>query len=141
MLLTGLFYLRSLGDIDTAIVWSTRFDPWGAIQCQRDPSECYIYGQRVCQTLERHVRDTLKPSLEAYRIALETGDVSIGPRRRSTIAFKAYWSGEKLAELEHSISKYSEIADQLKQETVSNLISLHHQIVLNLPPLSQTPVD
>ena len=79
-----------------------------------------------------HIRDTLEPSLEAYRIALETGALEYAAISAFSYNFKAYWSGAKLTELEREMSKYKDAVDRLKQKTVSDLIALHHQVVLNL---------
>jgi predicted ATPase/signal transduction histidine kinase len=86
-----------------------------------------------------HVKDTLDPSLEAYKIALETGAVEFAALSAFSYNFKSYWSGKNLAELESDLTRYGAIIEQLKQETVANLHRLHHQAVLNLMGQAENP--
>ena len=43
---------------------------------------------------KEHIKETLKPLLEAYKIGLETGDLSIAAQSAFDYGFQSYWMGK-----------------------------------------------
>jgi predicted ATPase len=91
------------------------------------------------QHWKEHVRDTLKPLLEGYRIGLETGDLNFAALSIFGYIFKAYWVGHELPKLEQEIVTYNETIRQLKKDFILDLNRLYRQVVLNLLGRSEDP--
>ena len=81
---------------------------------------------------KEHLREGLKPLLEAYQSGLETGDLEFAAYSVYIYCYHCYFLGKELGELEREMATYSEAIAHLKQETALNLLALYRQVVLNL---------
>ncbi|MGE4091790.1 MAG: AAA family ATPase, partial [Candidatus Binatia bacterium] len=88
---------------------------------------------------KEHIRETLKPLLEAYQTGLETGDLSIGTQAAFVYGFQSYWMGKELGTLEQELEQYSVAVAHMKQELMLNLNRLYQQAVANLMGRSEHP--
>jgi predicted ATPase/serine phosphatase RsbU (regulator of sigma subunit)/tRNA A-37 threonylcarbamoyl transferase component Bud32 len=86
-----------------------------------------------------HLKDTLKPFLEAYQSAMETGDLEIAGHSCSDYLYHSYFLGMELTALQKETVIYSEAVTQLKQETTATHCNLYQQVVLNLTGHSENP--
>jgi predicted ATPase/GAF domain-containing protein len=82
---------------------------------------------------KKHLRETLKPFLEAYQSGLETGDFEFAGYAVANYLLYSYFSGKELSVLAQEMVTYREvICQQLKQETALTWFELNQQTVLNL---------
>ncbi|MFN6566278.1 AAA family ATPase [Dendronalium sp. ChiSLP03b] len=101
---------------------------------------------KVIQTFNAHVRhwkepirDILKPLLESYSNALETGDLEFAAYSLNAYCYISYFSGQELTELEREMATYSHAVNQLKQNVVFYWIEIYRQTVLNIMGAVQNP--
>ncbi|MDJ0734541.1 MAG: AAA family ATPase [Nostocaceae cyanobacterium] len=88
---------------------------------------------------KKHLRETLKPSLEAYQLSMETGDIQYAFLSVHTYSYHGYWMGMELEKLEKEIAKYSNVMAQGGQEYVQTFQNRYWQVVLNLMGQSDNP--
>ncbi|MEH2086170.1 ATP-binding sensor histidine kinase [Nostoc sp.] len=81
---------------------------------------------------KEHVRNTLKPLIEAYSNNLETGDLEFGAYCLYTYSYYAYFIGKELAPLERQMATHSNAIKQIKQERIFHWNEIYRQMVLNL---------
>ncbi|MCP4133631.1 MAG: AAA family ATPase [bacterium] len=79
-----------------------------------------------------HVRDTLKPLLQAYRDGLETGDLEYAAFSLQVYCYHGLLAGINLEIVERNMVKYINILDSLKQENQFRMTQLYYQVTLNL---------
>ncbi len=101
---------------------------------------------KVIQTFNAHVRhwkepikETLKPLLEAYSVALETGDLEFAAYSLNAYCYISYFSGKELTELEREMATYSAASNQVKQNGVFYWIEIYRQTVLNIMGANHNP--
>ncbi|MDZ8189429.1 MAG: AAA family ATPase [Nostoc sp. ChiSLP02] len=87
----------------------------------------------------KHVRETLKPLLEAYSAGLETGDLEFAAYCLMYYSSFSYFIGKELTGLEPEIENYNHAISQIKQERPFNWSSIYRQIVLNLLGNAENP--
>ncbi|MFB2975706.1 AAA family ATPase [Microseira sp. BLCC-F43] len=86
-----------------------------------------------------HIRETLPLLLEGYQSGLETGDLEfVGYCVKDKCQY-SYLMGQELTELEQEIRAYSQVLDNLKQETTLNFTQIFLQVVLNLLGQAENP--
>ncbi|HAX79066.1 MAG TPA: serine/threonine protein kinase [Cyanobacteria bacterium UBA11372] len=86
-----------------------------------------------------HMRETLPLFSEGYHSALETGDLEfVGYCVKSKCQY-SYLMGRELTELEQEMRDYSQVLDNLKQETTLNFTQIFWQVVLNLLGQAENP--
>ncbi|HID99202.1 MAG TPA: GAF domain-containing protein, partial [Thiotrichaceae bacterium] len=78
------------------------------------------------------LKNTLKAFLEAYKSALETGDLEYAANSAFDYLFYAYFTGKELTVLSKETVTYTEAIRQLKQEAYYTYFDLIRQVVLNL---------
>lgn len=88
---------------------------------------------------KEHVANTLQPLLEAYHSGLETGDFEYAGYGLGAYIRHAFFLGNDLAELGHTISVHHPMMRQLKQEIIFYNIALCHQTIVNLRGGVETP--
>jgi predicted ATPase/signal transduction histidine kinase len=88
---------------------------------------------------KEHIKETLHPLMDAYKIGVETGAVEWAALSAFSYAFQAYWVGKELTGLEQEMAKYSKVICELKQGTILNLNELFRQAVLNLLGKAENP--
>ena len=88
---------------------------------------------------KKHLRETLKPSLEAFQIGRETGDLQFAAFGVYTYCFYGFWSGRELESLEQEIEKYSQAMAEMNQENILSYQAQYGQVVLNLLDRSEVP--
>ncbi len=81
---------------------------------------------------KEHIRATLVPFLEAYRIGLEIGDLQVAAWGIHLHCYIAYYSGKELSELERDMEKASITIAQLQQQHILERHKTYWQTVLNL---------
>jgi predicted ATPase/signal transduction histidine kinase/tRNA A-37 threonylcarbamoyl transferase component Bud32 len=77
-------------------------------------------------------REVLKPLLEAYSAALETGNLEFAAYSLLIYSNSSYFIGKELTSLEQELAIYCNAISKIKQETVLNWSNIYQQIVLNL---------
>ncbi len=88
---------------------------------------------------KEHIRDSLKPMVEAYRIGLETGDLVYSGHSSSMYCLYSFLVGRRLAALEREIASYCQAIRRLKQERAVNLSEQYRQVISNLLGRSDDP--
>jgi predicted ATPase/signal transduction histidine kinase len=86
-----------------------------------------------------HIRETLKPLLEAYSVGLETGDLEFAALSLNTYCYAAYFMGRELTELQQELTTYSNALCQIKQERIFYRNEIYRQIVLNWLGYAENP--
>ncbi|GAA6617798.1 AAA family ATPase [Scytonema sp. NUACC26] len=94
---------------------------------------------KIIQTFDAHIRpwkehlkEVLKPLLEAYSISLETGDLEFAAYALSNYCLSSYLIGSELNKLSEEIVKHTRALEQINQESALNWNNIYHQAVLNL---------
>ena len=82
--------------------------------------------------LKDHLKETLKPLLEAYSSGVETGDLEYTGAAAVDYCIYAFLAGKELAELEAEIAAYSHALTQIRQERFASISKLFQQAILNL---------
>jgi predicted ATPase/signal transduction histidine kinase len=136
----GLIVCGGVGDIDTGY----RFGKLALHMLERfnakDIEASAILMVNVfVRHWKEHIKETLRPLLEAYKSGLETGAVEWAALAAFSYTFQAYWIGRELTELEGEMRKYGTAIDELKQDTILHLNSLFRQAVLNLMGRADNP--
>ncbi|HLO89387.1 MAG TPA: AAA family ATPase [Nostocaceae cyanobacterium] len=85
------------------------------------------------------INNIAKLFLEAYKSAVENGDVLWAGYNAHQYSLHLFWSGQDLRVLEKELGKYSKAIEKIKQYTSLNYNNLYHQSVLNLIGESATP--
>ena len=88
---------------------------------------------------KEHIKETLKPLLEAYQSGLETGDLELAGYCTHVYCSESFFIGKELVELEHNLITYSDAAHQIKQEAALTWNQIYQQSVLNLMGCSVNP--
>ncbi|MBE9044821.1 AAA family ATPase [Pleurocapsales cyanobacterium LEGE 10410] len=81
---------------------------------------------------KKHLQETLKPSMEAFQIGRETGDLQFAAFGLYTYCFYGFWSGRELDLLEQEMEKYSHVMTQMNQENILSYHNQYWQVALNL---------
>ena len=89
-------------------------------------SNCFI------RHWKEHIRATLMPLLEAYRIGLEIGNLQFAAWGIYLHGYIAYYSGKELSELERDMEKASVAIAQIQQKNILERHKTFWQTVLNL---------
>jgi predicted ATPase/signal transduction histidine kinase len=88
-----------------------------------------------------HLKDTLDPLSEAYRVGVETGDFEYASLAAHACCSHSFFVGRQLRDLEHEMASFGLSIAQLRQKTVLNLNRIYRQAVLNLMGLAANPVE
>ncbi|OUL32240.1 hypothetical protein BV378_00300 [Nostoc sp. RF31YmG] len=88
---------------------------------------------------KEHVKESLKPLLEAYQIGLETGDLEFAAYCIHCYCFQFYAVGKELVEAEREMATCNEAIRQIKQKTVLTWNQIFHQAIANLMGCSVNP--
>lgn len=88
---------------------------------------------------KQHPKETLNPILEAYSLAMETGDLEFAALALQAYCFFCYSIGRELTGLEREIGNYSNALKQIKQERAFNWNCIYQQSVLNLLGVGEDP--
>lgn len=88
---------------------------------------------------KKHLKETLKPLIEAYQYGIETGDLQFGALSVYCYCYTAFWAGRELIWLEQNMRKYGEAITQIKQQHVLDMHRSYWQAVLNLMGQSEDP--
>ncbi|MGA7952728.1 MAG: AAA family ATPase, partial [Gloeobacterales cyanobacterium] len=89
---------------------------------------------------KKHIKETLAPLLEAFRIGQENGDFQYGCISTYAHCYYAFWMGEELDILERKIEKYSHAMAKLNQRHVKTYQDRYWQFSLNLLGQSEDPL-
>ena len=81
---------------------------------------------------KEHLRETLKPLLEAYQNGLLTGDLEYAAYAVMFHASYSYLIGIEIAQIEREMTNFSNIISQIKQESGLHLHEIYKQVFLNL---------
>jgi predicted ATPase len=87
----------------------------------------------------RHIKEVLKPLLEAYHIGCETGDLEFAAYSINAYFYSSYFVSKELTELELEMAKYGNTIRQINQETVLGWSAIYRQSVLNLRGAVENP--
>ncbi len=88
---------------------------------------------------KKHIRELLKPFLEAYQSGLETGDLEFAAYCAHNLCVQSYLAGKELLELERDIATYGEAIRQIKQEIALTWNQTFQQAIANLMGCSTNP--
>ncbi|MCP4691948.1 MAG: serine/threonine-protein kinase PknK, partial [Desulfobacterales bacterium] len=88
---------------------------------------------------KEHLRDSLKPMLEAHRMGVETGDLVFSGHSVSMYCLYAFHVGGRLSRLDRELASYSEAIRRLGQERAVNLCDQYRQVISNLRGRSEDP--
>jgi PAS domain S-box-containing protein len=85
------------------------------------------------------IKETLASLLDAYQIALETGDLQYAALAIRIYCSRAYLAGHELSELEQQMENYSRVIGQLGQKMALQGNEVMQQAILNLINESKEP--
>lgn len=88
---------------------------------------------------KEHLREGLKPLLEAYTSGLETGDLEYAAYAAYMHCYHSYLLGKELSQLEKKIEIYDQAIARLGQQAVLPMLQLYQQVVLNLLGRAENP--
>jgi PAS domain S-box-containing protein len=89
---------------------------------------------------KRSLREVLQPSLTAYQIGLETGDLQFGVFSAYSYCFHAFWAGSPLPELTTEMADYSQVMAKIHQEHIRSYHDRYWQLGLNLLGENDNPL-
>jgi predicted ATPase/signal transduction histidine kinase/CheY-like chemotaxis protein/tRNA A-37 threonylcarbamoyl transferase component Bud32 len=81
---------------------------------------------------QQHIKETLTPLLDAYKSALETGDVEYAAYSITSYVYYLYFTGAELSKVAKEMEKYRQAIIEMKQENVLIRHSIYQQAILNL---------
>ena len=81
---------------------------------------------------KKHVKETVEPLEHAYKVGIETGDLSYAAYCAQAHCVRAYITGFNLAQLKKKMEMYSEKIKDINQPTTLDLLQIYHQAVSNL---------
>lgn len=94
---------------------------------------CVIfYVNAFTTSWKKHLKETLEPSLEAFRLGRETGDWTSSAFGAYTYCYHSFWMGKELKELEQEVAKYSHAIASMGQKLVQSYHDRYWQLILNL---------
>ena len=94
----------------------------------------------VCITFWKvHVRETLKPLLESYQIAIECGDIESASSSLDVRCYHSYFVGKELGELASEMLDRAQILTRLQYSPALNCHQIYRQAVLNLIGKAENP--
>ncbi len=86
-----------------------------------------------------HIKDTIEPFLEAYRIGLETGDFDYAYISLVCYFNRSFFTGKELTELEKEIRTITKNLHDIKRDETAQVNSIYHQVIINLSGTSNNP--
>ena len=132
--------LCSVGDIDTGYRFGQlALGVLEKLDAQEIEASTIFLVHAFVTHWKEHIRETLQPLLDAYRVGLETGDTNFGGLAAFDYVFQVYWMGKSLTDLEPEMAVYSQAVGQLKQVQTQGLVDLYRQVVVNLRTPQETP--
>lgn len=81
---------------------------------------------------KHHIRESLEPLTNAYRIGMETGDIEFALIAAITGSTNAFLLGHDLNSLDTNLGAYNEKASQFNQTPILSVGSIYQQAVRNL---------
>ena len=130
---------------------------YGSILCgfSEDVESGYTYGslgmdlinrlnakEVMCRTMfafnvyirhfKEHAKETVEPLEHAYKVGVETGDLSYAAYCAQAHCVRAYITGFNLAQLKKKMEDYAEKIRDISQPTTLGLLQIYHQAVSNL---------
>lgn len=88
---------------------------------------------------KEHIREILKPLLDAYSAGLEIGDLEFASYSLMSYSYSSYFMGRELTGVKQEITTYSSAISQIKQERVFFWNEICRQTVLNLLGANENP--
>ncbi len=89
---------------------------------------------------KEHIRETLEPIYDAYRLGLENGDVENATSSIHLHCVYSYFAGNPLPGLINNMREYQEEIQRYKQETNLNYFNITYQALLNINGYTENPV-
>ncbi|MDZ7956850.1 MAG: AAA family ATPase [Aulosira sp. DedQUE10] len=90
---------------------------------------------------KEHIKEIVKPLLEAYLAGLETGDLEFSVYSINAYCYASFFIGRELTALQQEMAAYSNAISHLKQEMVLQWNEIYRQTVLNLLKNFESPGD
>jgi predicted ATPase/GAF domain-containing protein/tRNA A-37 threonylcarbamoyl transferase component Bud32 len=81
---------------------------------------------------KEHIKETLPPLMEGYRIGLEMGDLQFAAWGIHSYCYHAFYIGKELGELELEMENASSAIAQIQQKHILDRHNIYWQSVLNL---------
>ncbi|MGK7895557.1 MAG: ATP-binding protein, partial [Xenococcus sp. (in: cyanobacteria)] len=90
---------------------------------------------------KEYIGSTLKPLLDCYTYALESGDLFHAAWAIYMYGYHSYFIGTELSELEQEMAFHSEQLGQIRQESVKQVNNICRQAALNLMGMNDNPLE
>lgn len=91
----------------------------------------YFYIYLFISHWKSHLRNSLAPALEAYKVGIETGDIANASSNLLLYGHHAFIVGEELSKVANEMKEYSDIILKLKQDFIFNYNELYRYAVLS----------
>ncbi|NJK69634.1 MAG: AAA family ATPase [Microcoleus sp. SU_5_3] len=89
---------------------------------------------------KNHIKETLKPFLDAYFSGLETGDLEHAGYAVQRYCYHLYFSGSvELSRVEQEMQTYADALIKMSQDSILRVHNVHYQAVLNLMGKAENP--
>ncbi|BAY13635.1 ATP-binding sensor histidine kinase [Calothrix sp. NIES-2098] len=136
----GMILCGTLGDIDSGYKFGKLAKNLVAkLNVKEVKAKVVFTMNAILRCWKEHIKETLKPLLENYSTALETGDLEFAAYSLGFYCQYSYFIGSELIELEREIANYSYAISKIKQERTFNWNAIYWQCVSNLIEAKENP--
>lgn len=136
----GMIHCGVLGDINTGYEYGKlALNLVEKFNIQATRSRVWMVVWFFVNHWKNPVRNSINPTLEAYKVGLETGDLEFAAYSANVYSICSFNSGEELVNVENELAKYDKTIQKLNQGTSLNFQRILHQAVLNLRGFSENP--
>jgi predicted ATPase/signal transduction histidine kinase/serine/threonine protein kinase/CheY-like chemotaxis protein len=130
---TGAYLFCAMGDVDSGFRFGALalsvLERFNALELK---AKVFEVANLAVIPWKAHLKNTLKPFLEAYQSGLETGNLEAAANSAGDYLPYSYFTGQELTVLQREMVTYTDAITQLKQEGVVNNSNMIQQVVLNL---------
>ena len=120
------------GDINTGYKFGElAIDLLEILDAKEFKSRTYFYVYLFIFHWKGHLRDSLTPALDGYKVGIETGDIANATSNLLLYGHHAYIAGEELTKLSNEMKEYSNIILKLKQDFIFNYNELYRYAILS----------
>ena len=129
----GMIHCGILGDIPAGYKWGRlALDLVDKLNMKESKSRVIMVVWFFINHWKRPLNESMIPLLDAYKIALETGELEFAALAAATYSINMFSSGKELAGVEKVMSEFTETVSKFNQDTILTYMRMHYQNVLNL---------
>jgi len=128
----GLILCGTVGDIESGYKFGElALNLLEYLDNKEFKSRTYFYVYLFISHWKQHLKNSLSPALEAYKIGLETGDIANSALNAMLYGHHAYIAGQELSLVADQMKEYSNIMSKLKQNFALDYNELYRYAVMS----------